>query len=148
MEITKVSESYNPVFKRKELSFFIDNVSKSTPKLYEARVSLAKEHSANEDAAYILRLDTETGTNRSYGKAEIYDSAETAKKVVPKHIQMRNAPSRREKKEQKETPQKTTEPKRTEETKKKKEEPVKKTEEPMKKKVEESKKKAEEPKKG
>ena len=129
MEIKKESESYNPVFKRKELSFIIDNVSKSTPKLYEARVTLAKQLGANEDATYILKLVTETGTNWSYGKAEIYDSTQTAKKVVPKHIQMRNAPSRREKKEEKETPPKTTELKKTEETKKKVEEPKKKTEE-------------------
>lgn len=122
MDITKISEFYNPLFKRMELLFSIDNVSQSTPRLYEVRTSLAKKHNASEDMVYILRLYTETGTNRSYGKAEIYDSAETAKKTIPQHIQMRNAPSRREKKEQKETPRK-------EEPKKK---PEKKAEEPKK----------------
>ena len=125
MEITKVAESYNPVFKRRELSFLIAHISKNTPKLYEVRASLAKEYSVKEEAAYILKLGTETGSNRCIGKAEIYDTAETAKKVVPKYIQARNAPSRREKDEQKETPIKTKEStnKEAEKTKKKAEEP-------------------------
>lgn len=126
MEITKVLESYNPVFKRKELSFSIVHTSASTPKLYEVRASLAKEYSVNEDVVCILRLDTETGTNQSYGKADIYDSPENAKKIIPKHVQMRNTSSRREKKEQKETPPKTPQPK------KKADEPKKKAEEPKK----------------
>ena len=44
VEIKKLAESYNPVFKRKELSFFIDNFSSSSPRLYEVRKSLAEKH--------------------------------------------------------------------------------------------------------
>lgn len=126
MEIIKISESYNPIFKRKEFLFFIDNISQSTPKLNEIRGTLAKKQNVSEDLVYILWLNTKTGTNRSQGKAEIYDSAEIATKIVPKHIQMRNIPTRREKKESKEEPKK-------ESIKKKKEDSTKtKTAEPKK----------------
>lgn len=98
MEIKKVAESYNPVFKRREVSFFIDHTSQGSPKLYEVRKSLAEKYGANEDSVYVIKLGTKTGTNRSYGAAEIYESAETAGKIVPKHIQRRNTSTRREKK--------------------------------------------------
>lgn len=99
MEIRKVSESYNPVLRRKELSFFIDHTSLSSPKLYEVRKGLAEKYGVGEDAIYVMKLKTETGTNRTYGKAEVYDSLGDAEKIVPKHIQTRNSAARREKKE-------------------------------------------------
>jgi ribosomal protein S24E len=90
-----VSESSNPILKRKELSFFIDHTSLGSPRLTEVRKSLAEKFGVNEDLVYILKLDTRTGTNRTYGGAEIYDTLEMARAIVPQHIQMRNSPSRR-----------------------------------------------------
>jgi len=97
MELRKLSETYNPIFKRKELSFFVDHISLGSPQLYDVRKSLAAQYSADEAAIYVLKLDTRTGTNRTYGEAQIYDSPEAAAKIVPKHIQARNAPTRRKK---------------------------------------------------
>jgi len=104
-----MSESNNLVFKRKEVSFFIDHSAQGSPKLYDVRKSLAEKYGADEGSVYVVKLETRTGTNRSYGKAEIYESAETAVKVVPKHIQRRNTPTRRENKgtQAKETPKET-----------------------------------------
>lgn len=90
-----VSEPYNLILKRKELSFFIDHTSLGSPQLSEVRKSLAEKYDVKEDVVYILRLDTRTGTNRTYGMAEIYDTFEIAKAIVPKHIQIRNSSSRR-----------------------------------------------------
>jgi ribosomal protein S24E len=97
MEIREESISYNPIFKRRELTFFLDHISLSSPLLYVVRKSLAEKYDVNEDVVYIMRLDTKTGTNRAYGKAEIYDSYKNAVQVVPKHIQRRNMSSRRTK---------------------------------------------------
>lgn len=97
MEIKKVAESYNPIFKRKEVSFFIDHTAHSSPQLYEVRKSLAEGYSTGEDTVYVIGLETKTGTNRTHGRAEVYDSFEIAKKVVPKYLQMRNDPDRRKK---------------------------------------------------
>lgn len=101
VEIKKSAESYNLIFKRREISFFIENVSSSSPRLYEVRKSLAEKNNAREDVVYVLRLDTKAGTNRTQGIAEIYDTSESAKKIVPKYIQLRNEPKRHEKKEAK-----------------------------------------------
>ena len=93
MDVKNISESYNPVFKRKEVSFFIDHSAQGSPKLYDVRKSLVEKYSADEGSVYVVKLETKTGTNRSYGKAEIYESIESAAKVVPKHIQRRNTPN-------------------------------------------------------
>lgn len=98
MEIKKISEYYNPIFKRKESSFFIDHTSQSSPKLHEVRKNLAEKYNVNENILYVIKMDTRTGTNQTHVNIEIYDSSEIAEKVVPKHIQMRNSPSRRNKK--------------------------------------------------
>ena len=98
MDIKNVSESYNPVFKRKEILFFIYHSVQGSPKLYDARKSLVEKYGVDESSVYMIKLETRTGTNRSYGEAEIYESPKTAARVVPKHIQTRNTPTRREKK--------------------------------------------------
>ena len=110
MDVKNMSESYNLVFKRKEVSFFIDHSAQGSPKLYDVRKSLIEKYGADESSVYVVKLETRTGTNRSYGKAEIYESTETAVKVVPKHIQRRNTPTRRENKgtPAKETPKEPT----------------------------------------
>ena len=98
MDVKNASELYNPVFKRKEISFFIDHTMQGSPKLYDIRKSLTDKYGVDEGSVYVIKLKTRTGTNRSYGEAEIYESTKTAVKVVPKHIQTRNTPTRREKK--------------------------------------------------
>lgn len=97
MDIKEVSENYNQIFNRKELDFIIDNVSQGSPKIYDVRKSIAEKYNASEEAVYIIKLNTATGTNRTYGKLEIYDSSEEAKKIVPKYIQKRNSSARRSK---------------------------------------------------
>ena len=49
----------------------------------------------NEEKIYILKLETQRGTNRTIGTAEIYDHIERGKALVTDHIQKRNLPSRR-----------------------------------------------------
>jgi len=39
---------------------------------------------------YITKLKSLTGTTRTQGQAEIYDSLEVAQALVPKHIHKRN----------------------------------------------------------
>lgn len=98
MKLKKTSERYNPVFKRRELTFFIDHVSSGTPKLYDVRKLIADENKINEDNVYVLKLNTLLGTNRTIGMAEIYDDPERAKALIAEYIQIRNLPSRRTKK--------------------------------------------------
>jgi len=98
MKLKKTSERYNPIFKRRELIFFIDHASSGTPRLYDVRKLIADENSMNEDSVYVLKLNTLLGTNRTIVMAEIYDDPERAKALIAEYIQLRNLPSRRTKK--------------------------------------------------
>jgi ribosomal protein S24E len=90
MEFRAVVETYNGIFKRKELRFFIDHPAHSTPQLSEVRDNLAKQFAVDVERVYIIKLVTLTGTNRTKAEAEIYDLSTTAKTVVPLYIQQRN----------------------------------------------------------
>ena len=96
MEIRVVLERYNGIFKRKELRFFTDHVSLSTPKLSEVRKNLTEKFNVEINRVYITKLETTTGTNRTKGEAEIYDFVTTAKAVVPLYIQRRNVLANKE----------------------------------------------------
>ena len=78
MDIETVKESYSPIFKRKELLFFVDHSSLSSPKLYDVKKSLIAKYNTGEDTVFVIKLKTKAGTNRTYGRAEIYDSSENA----------------------------------------------------------------------
>ena len=108
MEIIKTSDKYNPLLKRKELAFLINHPSKETPKLFEVRKALTTMFGVEEDAVYIRKLNTVTGTNQTRGKAEVYDDPERAKLLVHKYIQSRNL-AIRSKKGEKEEKKKTLE---------------------------------------
>jgi len=100
MEITPTRDVYNPVLRRREVAFFVDHGIAATPKLYDARKQLAAKYGAREELVFIRRLVTLTGTSRAVGEAEVYDSAEDAKSLVPKHIVARNLPDRHKAKEE------------------------------------------------
>lgn len=108
MEIRKTSERRNPLLERKEIAFEIDHSSSGTPRLSEVRKALATMHKVAHDVVYVTTLITLTGTNRTVGEAEIYDSPEKARLVIPKHIQTRNLPPEEEKTKQRKTPKKAT----------------------------------------
>ncbi len=88
----KASEIYNPVLKRKEITFVVDHPSSGTPSLFETRRALASMSDVELDNVYISKMYTLSGTNRTIVRAEVYDTPDAAKRVVPKHIQMRNMP--------------------------------------------------------
>jgi len=102
VEIKKLSEAYNALFERKELSFYVDHPSSGSPQLDEVKKTLATVNNTAEDRVFVIKLKTKTGTNRTYGMAEIYGSSDIAEKVVPIYIQIRNS-SKRHKENQRKT---------------------------------------------
>ena len=94
MDITPTRDLYNPVLKRREVTFFVDHGVAATPKLYDVRKQLAAKYGAGEELVFVRKLETLTGTTRAVGEAEVYDSADAAKSLVPKHIMARNLPER------------------------------------------------------
>jgi len=99
MEITPTRDVYNPVLRRREVTFFADRGVAATPGLYNVRKQLAARYGAVEELVFVRRLETLTGTTRAVGEAEIYDSVEDAESLVPKYIVARNLADRHKAKE-------------------------------------------------
>ena len=99
LDITPTRDVYNPLLKRREISFFTNHELATTPKLYDVRKQLATKYGANEELVFVRNLKTLTGTTKAIGKAEIYDTVAEANSLVPKHIQIRNLSERHKTKE-------------------------------------------------
>jgi len=94
MEITPTRDTYNPVLRRREVTFHVEHSIAATPRLYDVRKQLAARYGRSEELVFIRRLVTLTGTTKAVGEAEVYDSVEDASSLVPKHIVARNLPER------------------------------------------------------
>jgi len=94
MSVRTTYETHNPLLGRREVAFFIDHPRKGTSRLYEVRKAIAEKLGVDEQVVYVTRMETVTGTNRSQGTVEIYDSADRANALVPAHIKARNLPTR------------------------------------------------------
>lgn len=104
MEIKITQQQYNPLLKRKEITFAVDHKqTKGTPTRLEIRHALAEMLKTNLDTIYVKRVETKTGTMTATGEANAYDSVEQGKLVEPKYIIDRNMP--KEKKEEAEKPE-------------------------------------------
>jgi len=99
MDIRTTRDVYNPLLRRREVSFLIEHDGTSTPKLYDVRKGFAAKIGATEDTVFVRSLGTLTGTTRAVGEAEVYDSQEEARTLVPKYVLARNMPERHKTKE-------------------------------------------------
>jgi small subunit ribosomal protein S24e len=98
MEVKIISEKQNPMLKRREISFQVEHEETgSTPTRPEIRKAVAAALKADENAVFVKRFETKTGTSTAVGLANVYDSMEQAKLVEPKHIIKRNIPPPAEK---------------------------------------------------
>jgi ribosomal protein S24E len=102
LKLKVISENYNSLMKRKEINIEISHEKTGTPDRISLRESIINKFKSNKDNSYIIKLETDTGTNRSLCYAEIYDDYEYARNVVPKYIIERNFPSEKEEKPEKE----------------------------------------------
>ena len=71
---------------------------KAHPPVRSLREAVAAKYSTKAENVFVLEIETKTGTQYSVCEVQVYDDPETAKKVVPKHIQIRNLPSEERKK--------------------------------------------------
>lgn len=102
MKINVTAQRYNPLLKRKEVSFEIGHEdTKGTPSRLEVRKALAENLKENVDLVYVRKMQTRTGTMQAKGEARIYDTVEQAKLVEAQHIIERNVPSEKKPKEEK-----------------------------------------------
>jgi len=133
MKLNITTQQYNPLLKRKEVTFEIRHEDiKGTPSRIEVRKLLAENLKANVDLVYVRKMQTKTGTMQAKGDANIYDTVEQAKLVESEHIIVRNVPSMKKPKEEEkaeEKPKPVEKAKKTKETEKTIEAPAEKKEE-------------------
>jgi len=122
MEFKVKQDTYNALLKRKELSLDVEHENQGSPSRTSLRDAVAAKYTTKAENVFVVEIETKTGTQYSVCQVQVYDDPEAAKKVVPKHIQIRNLPSEERKKikEQSKKPEekpKAEKPKTAEKTK-------------------------------
>jgi ribosomal protein S24E len=103
MEVKIVSTKKNPLLKRKEVEFKVEQSLKGkTPARLEVKKAIAAELKINEEMVFIKKMRTMTGTNTAVGIANAYATVEQAKFIEPEYIRKRNSPPEEPKKEENE----------------------------------------------
>ena len=93
MEVKIVSTKKNPLLKRKELDFRVEQGPRGkTPARLEVKKAIAAELKVSEELVFIKKMQTMTGTNTAIGVANAYETVEQAKFIEPEYIRKRNSP--------------------------------------------------------
>ena len=101
MKIKVISDKYNPLLKRREITFEVNHTQSGTPPRFEVRKALAQAVKADLERVYIRKFVTKTGTMISVGEANVYDTVEQAKLIEPEYIILRNQPKEKPEEEKK-----------------------------------------------
>jgi ribosomal protein S24E len=102
MKLRILSKEYNPLLKRKEVTFQVEHTETGgTPNRFEIRKQLAALLKTDLELIYVRKIETRTGTMTAVGEANAYDFVEQAKIVEPKHIVVRNVASKQTEESQK-----------------------------------------------
>jgi small subunit ribosomal protein S24e len=103
MEIKIVSTKENPLLKRKEVGFRVEQDPRGkTPARLEVKKALAAELKIKEEMVFIKKMQTMTGTHTTVGMANAYETVEQAKFIEPDYIRKRNSPPEEPKEEENE----------------------------------------------
>jgi small subunit ribosomal protein S24e len=93
MEIKIVTTKENPLLKRKEVDFRVEQEPRGkTPARLEVKKALATKLKMKEEIVFIKKLRTLTGTSTAVGTANAYETVEQAKFIEPEYIRKRNSP--------------------------------------------------------
>jgi small subunit ribosomal protein S24e len=103
MEVKIVSTKENPLLKRKEVDFRIEqDLRGTTPARLEVKKALAAKLKMGEDVVFIKKMRTLTGTSTAVGVANAYETVEQAEFIEPEYIRKRNSPPEEPKEEENE----------------------------------------------
>ncbi len=103
MEVKIVSTKENPLLKRKEVAFRIEQGPQAkTPQRLEVKKAIAIELKIGEELVFVKKMRTLTGMSIAVGVANTYETVEQAKRVEPEYIRKRNSPPEEPKEEAKE----------------------------------------------
>ena len=100
MDVKIVSKKNNPLLKRREVQFEVDQgLGGKTPGRLEVKRSLASALQVSDQLVFVKKMKTLTGTNLTVGYANAYDSVAQAKIIEPEYIIKRNVPPEKPKEE-------------------------------------------------
>jgi small subunit ribosomal protein S24e len=100
MKIEIITETENPLLKRKEVHFRVNHDQLgSTPPRLEIRRAVADALKTEVDLVFVKKSETKTGMNTAFGVANVYSSAEQARQIEPSYIVKRNVPPEKPKEE-------------------------------------------------
>ncbi len=97
MELKITSTKDNPLLKRKEVGFRVEQGPRGkTPQRLEVKKALAAELKIGDELVFVKKMRTITGTNTTVGVANAYETAAQAKLAEPEYIIKRNSPGKTE----------------------------------------------------
>jgi small subunit ribosomal protein S24e len=100
MEVKLVSTKENPLLKRKEVEFMVEQDVAKTPARLDVKKALAAKLKVNEEMVFVKKMQTMTGTHTTVGNATAYETIEQAKLIEPEYIRKRNSPPEEPKEEE------------------------------------------------
>ena len=98
MDLRVKQDTYNPLFKRKEISLEVEHNGQGTPSRVDLRKAVAAKFNTKTENVYVIDLETSTGTQSAQCLVEVYEDAKIAGQTVAKHIRTRNLPPEERKK--------------------------------------------------
>lgn len=117
MEIKIVEDRRNELLNRREIEFEVLHPDSGTPDRFSVRKALASKAGSKLENVYILRILNDTCTDRSSGRADVYENRQAAERVLPGHLLIRNMPPEERAKIQKAEKEKKPEEKKPAEKK-------------------------------
>jgi small subunit ribosomal protein S24e len=99
MELEIVSKKENPLLKRKEVQFTVLHTQGKTPARLDVKRSIASQLQVSEKLVFVKQMHTMTGTSKTVGEANAYESEAQAKLIEPAYIMKRNIPPEKPKEE-------------------------------------------------
>jgi len=103
MEVKIASIKENPLLKRKEVYFRVEQESTGkTPTRLEVKKALASKLKVDEAMVFVKKMQTITGTHNTVGNATTYKTLEQARFIEPEYIRKRNSPPEEPKEEENE----------------------------------------------
>ena len=103
MEVKIVSTKENPLLKRKEVDFRVEqDATVQTPNRLDVQKALASKLKMKEELVFVKEMQTMTGTHTTLGNATAYETVEQAKFIEPEYIRKRNSPPEEPKEEENE----------------------------------------------
>ena len=82
----------NPLLHRKEIEFEIEHLGSGSPNRLEVRDKLSAMLTSKSELTFIRTMKPRFGLPHVHGLAHVYDDEETAEKIEPMYVKIRNMP--------------------------------------------------------